>query len=381
MYRLPKIQGSRVRFKLNIIDTPGFNDTRQDFDSSITTQIKEVLEGEIHHLDAILIVVSYTTTSLDDVQRHIFTKIVNMFGKDITQNVFVAITHFEGYSTKNIRQVLTKADVPCTSIFKFNNSNVLSKRKESNQSKEEEIWSNRSDNFDDLFEELNTTPNTEVQLSVEVMRIRINIDNHLSLFKEHLNELARAIANYKASGYKKVLKKIEEEGPENKRLSRYYDKVPTIIRPKYFFKSTNCKKCESTCRQGSLFSGSKVISSGKCNVCHCGESSHQREHSTYEIKYEKQLVCGKDAVDNRQIRVNEMLSLKCTLFAISNLITELNQKALAKNSVDLSGIVQGYIINEESKRRDGFETKVQILQKILDNLETHDSIQELTIEL
>ncbi|CAG2190997.1 unnamed protein product [Mytilus edulis] len=69
VYRIPRMKGLKISCGVNIIDTPGFNDTRKDFDKRITAQIKELFVSGINHLDAIFVVLPLSTTRLTDSQE------------------------------------------------------------------------------------------------------------------------------------------------------------------------------------------------------------------------------------------------------------------------------------------------------------------------
>lgn len=119
------MEGLRVTCGVNIIDTPGYNDTRANFDKRITDQIKELFDQKIDHLDAILIVVPLSTTRLTDAQQYGFSNILKMFGDDIKINIFLATTWDDSGNLACV-EVLDKAEVPYADIFRFNNANLYS---------------------------------------------------------------------------------------------------------------------------------------------------------------------------------------------------------------------------------------------------------------
>ncbi|CAC5370968.1 unnamed protein product [Mytilus coruscus] len=120
VYRIPRLKGLKINSGLNIIDTPGFNDTRQDFDKRITAQIKELFASGITHLDAILIVLPLSTTRLTSSQRLIFSSILKMFGYDTRDNIFVALTHDDSGEESSCLSILDKIEVPYKGYFRFN---------------------------------------------------------------------------------------------------------------------------------------------------------------------------------------------------------------------------------------------------------------------
>lgn len=92
-YKIPPQKGSRLNYALNIIDTPGVRDFR---DQVTIDQIKHLLseQGEkgILKIDAVCFVVKATHTSFANSQKYMFHSIMSLFGKDIESNICTLIT-------------------------------------------------------------------------------------------------------------------------------------------------------------------------------------------------------------------------------------------------------------------------------------------------
>ncbi|XP_063411282.1 uncharacterized protein LOC134694215 [Mytilus trossulus] len=136
IYRIPELDGSKVSFKVNIIDTIGFIDTRKHFDKKLTDQLQTLFGGIIEHLDAVLVVIPLSTQRLTEGQEYVFSSISKLFGKEIEENICVAITHDDG-GEPTCLGLLEKAlkKFPQGNVFRFNNSFVLKKAKQNRPNK------------------------------------------------------------------------------------------------------------------------------------------------------------------------------------------------------------------------------------------------------
>lgn len=120
------MEGSKVDYDLNIIDTPGFGDTRGIIrDKAIVDQIREFFttpgDQGISFLDAVCFVTQAPLARLTPPQRYIFDAILSVFGQDIASNIYVLITFADG-NDPPVRSALKAAHVPFQGSYKFNNS-------------------------------------------------------------------------------------------------------------------------------------------------------------------------------------------------------------------------------------------------------------------
>lgn len=86
VYKIYPKEGSRLNCTLNIIDTPGFGDTRGiERDNAIVDQIRHLFsaQGEqgVLYIDAVCFIVKAPDARLTVVQRYIFSSIMSLFGK------------------------------------------------------------------------------------------------------------------------------------------------------------------------------------------------------------------------------------------------------------------------------------------------------------
>lgn len=380
------MEGLRIPCGVNIIDTPGFNDTRKNFDKRITAQIKELFEKKIDHLDAILIVVPMSTTRLTEGQQNVFTNILQMFGDDIKNNVFVATT-WDDSGEITCLDVLKSAGVHYADVFRFNNANLYSAFSSAIQHDtiNQSFWDARTKSFSELFQKLEATKPTTVQSSKEVMRARHSLEIQLVALEDTLSREAQDIVNYKQD--KEVLDAIEKETPENRKKSVYRRVVPEMQLRYTGNSSLNCDRCEKTCHENCwvLFDTFKwtceAMESDQCTVCvgKCTASSHEFSKYRYEQQYVVQIFSGQEVVERQTKREASFEGLKNTLRLIKKLIEEINTKALQKDALSVAQYIENLAKKEEKERKQGYEMRAQIQKKIVEYLKKDVSILKLSM--
>ncbi|CAC5371482.1 unnamed protein product [Mytilus coruscus] len=313
----------KVNCRVNIIDTPGFNDTRntteedeksKNFDKRIEMQIKHLFESTVDHLDAILIVVPMGETRLTGAQKHIFSSIVKLFGSDVKQNICIAMTKDDG-GAPDCLNVIKAAGIPYAECFRFNNSNLFTK-----QSPETDaiIWSKRKEAFTLLFKYLETAPKTSVKSSVDVMNARFVLQLQLEALKDKLSELTQEVANANIN---------TQEITERDLFVSEYER-------QYTGKSCmNCTICKKTCHANCwvpfkfLNFTCEVLTSSGCSVCDnkCDSDKHIREKYKYELKFVRKTSLDESAV---KLLEESFGQVQTTIAKIEEFIKVLKEKAL-----------------------------------------------------
>lgn len=117
-YTFHAMEGSPIPYTFTVIDTPGFGATEGlKRDKEITEQIKEFFsisppEG-IDHLDGIGFVAQSSQSRLTKTQEYIFDSILSIFGKDVSQNIFMMLTFADGQRPP-VLEAIKKAEIPST---------------------------------------------------------------------------------------------------------------------------------------------------------------------------------------------------------------------------------------------------------------------------
>lgn len=148
---------------LNIIDTPGFGDSRNNFDKRITYQIKELFKKTIKHPDVIVLPLS--TTRLTNAHQHVLSSILKMFSHD---------------------------------RFRFNNVKLYSAFSSFNdQLTNTEFRKGRTTSFSGFFPKIEVTQKTTVKSSKEVKRAEPNLEIQLVALEDKLCQKDQNIVHYK----------------------------------------------------------------------------------------------------------------------------------------------------------------------------------------
>lgn len=131
---------------VNIIDTPGFGDTRGPvWDNKISSMIGALLQ-ELQTLDYILLTVKASDNRLSHASKFIYSKIQGLYADDLTERVVGMFTFSDGGDPQAFEAVKA-AEIPMRerNRFRFNNSATWSKEIDdlTNQ-----FWTLGMENFD-----------------------------------------------------------------------------------------------------------------------------------------------------------------------------------------------------------------------------------------
>ena len=152
-YTFDKQDDFPLPYSLTIIDTPGFGDTEGIArDKEITSQIQEFFsfsgERGIDHLDGIGFVTQGGLARLTPTQIYIFDSIFSIFGNDMKDSIFTMVT-FADSAVPPVIEAFTKAGIPCTEYFQFNNSALYTDKKDNQIAKM--FWDMGAASFNNFF--------------------------------------------------------------------------------------------------------------------------------------------------------------------------------------------------------------------------------------
>ena len=167
-------------------------------DKEITEQIKEFFsisppEG-IDHLDGIGFVVQSSQSRLTKTQEYIFDSILSIFGKDVSQNIFMMITFVDGQRPP-VLEAIKKAEIPSTVSFKFNNSALYADNSTDHESSDfnfdEMFWKMGAGSFKKFFVEFPKYPSVSLRLTKEVLQEREQLQISLEGLNDDSSHLVR----------------------------------------------------------------------------------------------------------------------------------------------------------------------------------------------
>nr|XP_047145613.1 uncharacterized protein LOC105850390 [Hydra vulgaris]XP_047145614.1 uncharacterized protein LOC105850390 [Hydra vulgaris]XP_047145615.1 uncharacterized protein LOC105850390 [Hydra vulgaris] len=286
-YALHHKVGFRVPYTLVLIDTPGFGDTRGiNFDESISRSLKEFFSDKVHPIDelsSIGLVIQSSQSRLTAEQIYIFNAVLNIFGKNVTENICMLFT-FADAQLPPALETVRKEKIPFNEkgIFKFNNSAVYARIDDESNAY---YWKFGYNSFENFFRHIKVVPPVSLTLTKEVLKEREALHLLLDGLQRMINdgfETLQSIENItrmvielkgtlKANGNFKVTKTV-------------YQQSTTVVK----YNITNCMVCLFTCHSPCDIDGDNKEScasmkDGKCVQCpgKCPWDTHRNGDRIY----------------------------------------------------------------------------------------------------
>ena len=118
-----------IEHNLTIIDTPGLGDTRGlDFDKKMIKNIEVLFNsGAVECLDMIGFVAKAGDVRLTAEQKYIFERILQIFGKDVEENLSSFLTFYDGHDLK-ILDAFQEAEIDFEDHIPFNSFGIFQPR-------------------------------------------------------------------------------------------------------------------------------------------------------------------------------------------------------------------------------------------------------------
>ena len=358
-YTFHPLKGSPIHYTFTIIDTPGFGATEGlKRDQEITEQIKEFFSISppkgIDHLDGIGFVTQASQARLTPTQEYIFDAILSIFGKDVSQNIFMMFT-FSDAQKPPVLEAIKKAKIPNQSDkhFKFNNSALFAenntKTVEAEMNFDEMFWKMGLSSFRKFFLEFPKSESVSLRLTKEVLEEREVL--HMTL--ERLNEQIKL-----------GLDKIEEMRQEELVLQKHEKDIEVnknfefkvrVTKPHYVNlegtgqHTTTCVPCHCTCHKECKIADDErkkkcwaMNRDGKCRICprKCNWSEHK--NLPYVIEYK--VVLETRTAENLKKKYHKAVQNKAST---KQMITSLDQ-ALQEVHVQVLNMIKKA---QESVRR------------------------------
>lgn len=152
------MKGSRINYTLNIIDTPGFGDTRGiERDQEIIEQIRQLFHEQsskgIAFVDAVSFLVKAPDARLTHSQKYIFDSILSLFGNDIKENICCLVTFADG-NTPPVLDALKESNLLFDPYFPFNNSGLFANNAANAISLAPMFWDMGTNSFKRFFDHI-----------------------------------------------------------------------------------------------------------------------------------------------------------------------------------------------------------------------------------
>lgn len=286
-----------MNYTLNIIDTPGFGDTRGiKKDQSTVDQIHALFSSDrdkgVTFIDAVCFIVKAPDARLTVSQKYIFNSIMSLFGKDIESNICTLITFADG-TTPPVTASLKEENLPSELYFPFNNSALFAEKRTSNLSPM--FWEMGCKSFQRFFDKLNNLTTKSLSQTKDVLNEREQLK---TIITSILPEVKAGLSL--VSDLRKELEifKTHKQDIENNKDFEYEAEetrqIKILLEPGKHV--TNCLRCNLTCHDNCIYADDDdkrkccAMTNGYCTVCvgKCVWSNHK--NSKYYFAYTKEKV-------------------------------------------------------------------------------------------
>lgn len=383
--------GSRLQYPLNIIDTPGFGDTRGiERDQATIDQIRQLFSETgakgVLHLDAVCFIVKAPDARLTVSQKYIFSSIMSLFGKDIESNICTLITFADG-AEPPVLASLKEADLPYGSTFQFNNSALFAENKNiPSTSLSPMFWKMGCNSFQMFFDKISHFETRSLSQTKAVLKEREQLKTILSAILPQVKNGLTKISELRDE--LEIFKKHKDDIENNKDFE--YEVEETKQMPIYLDQGhhvTNCLQCNFTCHDDCIIanddnkSGCAAMKDGYCTICikKCIWTEHK--NARYKFIYVTDKV--KKTYTEMKQKYENALGSKLThesfiasiskdveqLFAyVNGMMTKMNRcksrlKEIALRPDPLSTVehLDQMIQAEEMERQQGYQRRIEML--------------------
>ena len=402
-YSFPVFEELQLPYKLTVVDTPGFGDTKGiERDEQVTAQIKHFFslsssEG-IDHVDGIGFVIQSQPTQT---QMYIIDTILSVFGKDMVSNIFMIITFADDAYPPVMDSIKTHircADPPIPfntdNFFKFDNS-VLFTRLSHDGGVDKMHWEMGYTSFHDLFNYLGQMIPQTLKLTKSVLddqkllqTLIQGVQRHLYKGENSLNELHGKIKTWNDN-------EMRLRDSQN-----FTHEVIVPIQTQEQLQSTHavvCLKCNQIClpiwttQHGYLMSCPIIDSSGQCIVCpgQCHWTEHETQckkkalpYTTYyetrtdpELEKKYRNAKQEKASLERMIleirgKLEDTYQSVCICFdQVQHCLERLKKRALRPNPLTELDYVNILIEAEKQEKSLGWEKRVTFYEKARESAE------------
>ncbi|XP_057292017.1 uncharacterized protein LOC130614599 [Hydractinia symbiolongicarpus] len=352
--------GFRINYSFTIIDTPGFGDTRGiNYDEMIIDQLRQFFDSEkvcpVKELSCIGLVIQASQARITEEQKYIFDQVLNIFGKDMTENIFLLFTFADAQPPPAL-EVVKDNKIPFNenATFKFNNSALHASN---NDVASDHSWVFGYDSLKKFFNYLNMVTSTSLNLTKEVLKERDGLKSLLESLQNQIDrgmDMLQSIENMTNDIL--TLKGTMKANKDYKIKSKRYPQTTEVVNHHI----TNCKACMFTCHNPCHIPKDKKkkcssMRDGKCVVCpgKCPWDSHSNGHRIYiyrEIEVENTV---EDMMNRYQIAMTDKDGKKKLLLGMldeyrvyrQNVSDDIHSASCAAKSLEEIALRQSFLTN------------------------------------
>ncbi|XP_052811328.1 uncharacterized protein LOC128238980 [Mya arenaria] len=396
--------GSRLSYTLNIIDTPGFGDTRGIVrDEKIVYQIRELFTNKepkgVQTIDAVCFIVKAPDARLTSTKKYILLSIMSLFGKNIEHNICTLITFADG-AEPMVCASLKESGLPFGRYFTFNNSALFAPNGNPDRyDMSSFFWNMSMMSFETFFKEMKTFKTESLQLTGDVLIER----NRLQMVLKNLEpKIDAGLAKVSQINCEKIaFEKAANDMEINKTFTVTRNVSVQIKGPEKEF-ITFCTPCQFMCHEPCAFeddedkkSCSAMGGSGYCTVCpkRCFWRSHKNYvqsvfktitksvTETFEdIKAKYEQAAGAK-LTQQQIIEQMGRDLKKLAAVIDGMIrecqecnTKLSEIALRPDPLTMTSHIELMMEAEKKIAKPGWENRIKVLEGFMKRAEIQKKV-------
>jgi len=381
-------------YTLTVIDTPGFIETDGDIErnKNIVKQFQKLFKepgnGGIDVVHGIAFVTPASIARLTPSQKLIFYTALSIFGKDISDNLFLFAT-FADTTNPLVQDALNAANLPFPHCFKFNNSALFAKLDSEESQFGSMFWEFGMKSFANVFLHFGKVNSTSLTLTREVLKVREQIESFTAGL--HLKVKMGLSTMDVIKQEEEAMKTCQQSITENKDFQYEITVQKVRIIELHGTVTCTCMCCFFSCHNNCALADNREIelcygmSEGYCTVCpnRCHWTDHifalyriehytETEVKTYDMKkelYDRAIDAKKKVNDFITIQSKELDTLQSEVYS---LVVECQKrcKELKEIALMTSPLTEAHIklliSSEEADQRSGWKERVnyyRILQK------------------
>lgn len=404
-YILRETNGSRINYQLNIIDTPGFGDTRGvERDQQIVTQIRKLFCGKglqgVAMIDAVCFLAKAPDARLTAVQRYIFQSVMSLFGKDIEKNICCLITFADGKSPP-VLAALKEAKLPFGKCFTFNNSGLFASNDEM-ETLSQMFWDIGLRNFKNFFTHLETLQTRSLALTKDVLIEREKLENTIERLQPQVTLGISKV--HQLNDEVKILEENKSEIDRNAKFEYTVSETKQELRDLPAGQHvTNCKQCNFTCHENCAYANDDekklciaMDSDGYCEICpeRCFWQMHVNTPYIFTLKtvmvqktYEDMQKRYKDAsgkLPNQKQVIQRMraeikdliITIEQSIKVVKDCNVRLREIALRPNPLSVSEYIEILINSEKLEKKDGFIERIEFYIQLKERAEMEQTAEK-----
>lgn len=256
-----QLNGTKLPYRLTIVDTPGFGDTEGlDKDKITVDYMKEWFEsgalGRQKLIDAICLVMKSSETRVTAQVKHELTSVMGLFARDMEPNILTLFTFSDGASVPALA-ALKAENINVNAYFTFNNCAFFLRLKEEDDMYKI-FWNRANKNYEKFFEYLEQLQPRSLALSLHALRLREEIELQAVLLTDRVREEIEHLHNMT-----KIFQVVDQHRTEISKNMHF--KTVQKVRQSREVKlpegvlATTCLNCNYTCHSRCNITDNRVL--------------------------------------------------------------------------------------------------------------------------